>query len=321
MTISQIYNLAIKLGIEADPRGKFAVLRQLKREKNNYDELGKDAKAEFDKEKLTNPYADTRILFGNLDKPVKRVLVGIDIDTSELLIADRFNQSRKKIDLVISHHPAGRALFGIDDVVLKMQAEMLVDHGIPFSVSEAHIEERATQLTRTLSPGNFYRVVDNAQVLGIPLMCTHTTADNLAYQFVKRQVEKTKPETLRELVKSLKTIDEYKIATSGGGGPRIFHGNAQRRCGKISFSELAGGTNGSKNIYDKLTHVGYSTIVSMHMSEEYFEEAKKAHINVVVAGHISSDSLGMNQFLDQLESAGIQVIPCAGLIRVKRSKK
>jgi hypothetical protein len=56
----------------------------------------------------------------------------------------------------------------------------------------------------------------------------------------------------------------------------------------------------------------------MHISEKHRKKAQKAHINVVIAGHMASDSLGMNLFLDELEKKGIEIIPCSGLIRVKR---
>jgi hypothetical protein len=62
------------------------------------------------------------------------------------------------------------------------------------------------------------------------------------------------------------------------------------------------------------------TVIAMHQSEEHKKEAEKAHINVVIAGHISSDSVGMNLFLDELEKKGIEIIPCSGLIRVSRVK-
>jgi len=48
--------------------------------------------------------------------------------------------------------------------------------------------------------------------------------------------------------------------------------------------------------------------------------AREAHLNVVVAGHCPSDSLGMNLFLDELEKRGIEIITCSGLIRVSRIK-
>jgi hypothetical protein len=54
------------------------------------------------------------------------------------------------------------------------------------------------------------------------------------------------------------------------------------------------------------------------MSEEHRKEAEKNHLNVIIAGHMSSDSLGMNLFLDEIEKQGIELVPSSGLIRVKR---
>ena len=88
--------------------------------------------------------------------------------------------------------------------------------------------------------------------------------------------------------------------------------------GEIILIEVTGGTSGSKNIYQWLAQAGVGTIVGMHMSEEYKKEAEKWHINVVIAGHMASDSLGMNLFLDELGKKGIEVIPCSGLTRIKR---
>jgi hypothetical protein len=57
------------------------------------------------------------------------------------------------------------------------------------------------------------------------------------------------------------------------------------------------------------------------MKDDAMKKANEFHMNVVIAGHISSDSLGMNLFLDELEKAGVEVITCGGLIRVNRNKK
>ena len=59
----------------------------------------------------------------------------------------------------------------------------------------------------------------------------------------------------------------------------------------------------------------------MHQREEWKDEAKKHHLNVIVAGHMASDSLGLNLFLDNLEKKGIEIVPCSGFIRVSRIKK
>jgi hypothetical protein len=34
---------------------------------------------------------------------------------------------------------------------------------------------------------------------------------------------------------------------------------------------------------------------------------------------MASDSMGMNLLLDRLEASGVEVVPCAGLIRHKRA--
>jgi len=88
----------------------------------------------------------------------------------------------------------------------------------------------------------------------------------------------------------------------------------------VIVSEFTGGTEGAKEIYERLSHAGVGTIISMHTSEEHREEAKKYHINMIIAGHMVSDSVGANLFLDELEKRGITVIPTSGLIRVNRTK-
>ena len=69
-----------------------------------------------------------------------------------------------------------------------------------------------------------------------------------------------------------------------------------------------------------MAQAGIGTVLGMHISEEHKKEAEAANINVVIAGHMSSDSLGINLFLDELERRGVDVVPSSGLIRVKRKK-
>ena len=66
-----------------------------------------------------------------------------------------------------------------------------------------------------------------------------------------------------------------------------------------------------------MAQAGVGTIIGMHVSEEHKKEAEASLVNMVIAGHMSSDSLGVNLFLDKLEV--IEIIPCSGLIRVARS--
>jgi len=118
----------------------------------------------------------------------------------------------------------------------------------------------------------------------------------------------------------LKEIPEYKEAIKIGAGPKIFTGNLENRSGKIAVTELTGGTEPGPKIYEKMANAGIGTVIGMHMQEESKKEAEASNINVVIAGHMSSDSLGMNLFLDELGKRGIEIVPCSGLIRISRIK-
>lgn len=316
MKLNEIYQLAIKLGTQADPRGAEEIKRILERERQAYDELKADEQAEFDNEQLTNPFSDTRILTGLLDQEVKTVLVGIDIEVGEILLADRLRNSGRAIDLVLAHHPEGKALAALYDV-MHLQADVLHQLGVPINVAEGLLAGRINEVKRGLMPLNHNKTVDAARLLGFPMMCVHTPADNLVNAFLVKLFAEQTPRTVGDVVKALKKVPEYREAISQKAGPQIVLGEEKNRAGKI-FVDMTGGTSGAEQAYEKMADAGVGTIVSMHMSDKHRTEAEKHHINVVIAGHIASDSLGMNLFLDHLEQAGVCIVTCAGLIRVKR---
>lgn len=317
MTIQQIFQLAIELGIKADFRPKAQIEKHLQRIKEKYEKLSKDEKEIFDKEKFTNPYLDSGVHFDNgKNKNIKKVLTGIDTDTEEILLAEELDD----IDLVIGHHPIGKSFANLSDV-MHLQADVYAQYGVPINVAEGLMKLKISEVARGVNPINHYRVVDSAKLMNINLMNVHTPADNLVANFLKKKIEKEKPEYVGEIMKILLSIPEYKEAAKRGFGPVLFSGSEDNHAGKIAFTELTGGTEGSTKMYEKLANAGIGTVISMHQSEEHKKEAEKAHINVVIAGHISSDSLGMNLFLDELEKKRIKIVPCSGLIRISRVKK
>jgi len=314
MNVQQIYDLAIKLGIQNDLRGETKVKKILKKYQEKYDKLGGERKKEFDQERLVNPYADSRILNDN-KKEVKKVLVGIDIQPSEIMMAKELG-----CDTVIAHHPLGLALADLGDV-MHLQAEVLAQYGVPINVAEALTKERISEVARGVSASNHYRTVDAAKLMGINLICLHTPCDNMAATFLEDIITKAKPETVGEIIATLKKVPEYQEAIRRKAGPKIFVGHEENSAGKIVVTEITGGTEGAVGIYEKMSQAGIGTVIGMHMDEERKREAQKHHINVVIAGHISSDSLGVNRFLDEVEKKGVQIIPCSGLIRINRQKK
>lgn len=315
MTIKQIYNLAIKMGKEADFRGKKEIKDYLKREKEKYNKLSDEKKKEFDKERLENPYADTRILYGDPDKEVKKILCGVDMDSAEVLLADKLGD----VDLILAHHPRGRALAGLDEV-MDLQVDILASYGVPVNIAEGLLKKKIKEVSRSVSSANHQQPVDVARLLDIPYMCSHTACDNLVASYVKEKIDKKEHKYVKDALKTLKKIPEYKKAVQMKAGPTLFSGSKENRAGKIAITEITGGTEGAPEIYERLAQAGIGTVIGMHMSEEHTKKAKKAHINAVIAGHMASDSVGVNLLLDELEKRDIEIIPVSGLIRVSRNK-
>jgi hypothetical protein len=202
---------------------------------------------------------------------------------------------------------------------MQLQCDILSKYGVPINIAESLMKERISEVARGVNKLNHQRTIDAARILGYNLMCLHTVCDNLAARFLKEKIEKGNSlMRLEDLLSLLKEIPEYKNAIELGVGPKIFVGNKENRCGKIAIIEVTGGTEGSPKLYEKMAIAGIGTVIGMHQSEEHRKEAEAAHLNVVIAGHMSSDSLGVNLFLDELERKGIEIIPCSGFDRVSR---
>lgn len=315
MKLKDLYQDVIETGIKNDPRGVPAVKKELKEKNEAFKKLSKQEQQEFDQESLTNPFADTRIVYGDGDKEIKRALVGIDIETAELLLADQLTRdSKKPIDLCIAHHPEGAAWAGFYEV-MGMQADILAKAGVPIHLGESLIQERMQEVSRKVHAANHSRSLDAAKLLGMPLFCIHTAADNCAHTFIRNLLDKKNPERLGDIIAVLKEVPEYQIATREKAGPKIIRGSANQKAGKI-FVEMTGGTEGHQKAYESYVHAGISTVVCMHLSEEHFKHASEKHLNIIVAGHICSDNIGMNCVLDAIQKkASIDIIPCSGFRR------
>lgn len=316
MTLQEIYDLAIFMAIKADPRGEQEVKRELERQKKQYEDLSEKKKKYFDKESLKNPYSDSRIMYGNPKINVKKALVGIDAEASEILILDRLNQKGEKIDLLISHHPSGPALASLHDVI-DVQVDMFAKIGVPVNVAHALFEERKGQVKRRFGPLNHNQAVDAARLLGVPFLALHTIWDNLGNEFMNDYLAKKSFYTAGEILDYVNEIPEFVESLKGKAGPSLVSGSENSRAGKVVVG-FTGGTNASKELYMEMGKAGVGTIIEMHVPEDALTELRKLHINVIDTGHMAADSIGANIFLDELEKKGIEIIPCSGLIRVKR---
>jgi putative NIF3 family GTP cyclohydrolase 1 type 2 len=317
MKLRDMYEAAYRAGMAADPRGAAGVAHLLDQAREEFEDLPERKRWEFDQERLANPFADTRILFGDPDTDVSSILVGIDLEVGEVVLADRLREKGQRVDLMLAHHPAGRALARLEEV-MGVQADVWRRFGVPVSWGDAVMSTRMAEIMRAFHPLNNEQPVQAARLLGIPFMCCHTPADNCVNAFLQERCDALGTDgTVDELVDVLKELPEYHQAVLDGMGPAIFEGDGKRRTGTIMV-DMTGGTSGPVESLGKLAAAGVGTIVGMHMGENHRKRAKEEKINVVIAGHVASDSLGMNLVIDEYERQDVQVIACSGFTRVSR---
>lgn len=320
MNLSQFYRRCVEAGIQADPRGKTGIAEYLKAERKRYDKLEGFEKENYDPERLNNPFTDVRILNGPESKTLKRIMVGIDAYQPELLLADRLKERGRPVDLVLTHHPAGYGIKKLPEV-LDIQTVQWIEFGVPAHVAENLNEERSEEVTRRFHVMNTDAAVDAARLLDIPYMCSHTAADNWAYRHLQDLINKARPSNVEDVIEVLQSVPEYQHQARLQAPPMQVSGKKKTRCGNV-FVSMTGGVMPKEQALDELSRSGISTLVVMHIPEEALAVARKAKLNVVIAGHMASDTLGMNLMLDKALPRGdeVEVIECAGFKRVDRRR-
>jgi len=319
MNLQTIYEMAVKKGLKEDQRSKKIIEKALKDTKKVYSKLKGIDRSTFDLESLKHPFHDTRILNGRGKEQIKNVLVGIDIDVSEILLAEKLREKGRGIDLVISHHPSGRAYAQLHKV-MDIQSSLWENYGLTREVAHGIMKDRIDEVARGVAPANHARAVDAAKLLGIPFMCIHTAADNCVAHFLQKLFDNRKPKKLKDVLSILKNIPEYKFAMQLNAGPFLLIGDEDTTAGKI-FVDMTGGTSGPDKMFARLSQAGIKTIIGMHCKESGYKMAKSEFLNYVIAGHIASDNLGLNLLLDAVDSRGsLNFIECSGFRRVRRDK-
>ena len=320
MKIYDAYRLAIETGMSKDPRPEAEVKKVLSDANEAYEKLEDDRKDLFDTERLWNPYTDSRfsaLAEESKDIDVTKVMWGIDIGTGEVLLADRLREKGRDISAVVAHHPIGTARSRFPEV-MSIQADMFHNAGMPINVAEGILKPRVDEVLRNVLGSNYNQAVDAAKLLGIPLFNVHSPADNMVQDYLEVPFSEKVPYRMSDIIDTLLTEPEFRSAARCNDGPRIMVGSKDDRCGRVVF-KMTGGTSGPKEMYQKLADAGVGTVVGMHFPESHYEEARKANVNLVISGHMASDSLGINLISDVWEREGIEVIPCSGLIRCSRN--
>ena len=320
MKIYDAYVMGVKAGMARDLRPQSEVQRILDEAKEQYEGLPEGMRELFDTERLWNPYADSRFSYGAeiaKEMDAGRIMWGIDITPSELLLADRLREKGERIDAVAAHHPLGTSKTRFPEVMMQMTA-MFENMGVSEDKAETLVRERMEKVLRDMQGFNYNQAVDAARMLDIPLFNIHAPADNMVEEFMVRKMREAQPATLQDIIDSLLEEPEARMAARCNSPPNILLGNPGDDCGKIMV-KMNGGTSFSEETYEALAEAGVGTVVAMHYPEDHVEAAKKAGIRLVISGHMCSDSIGVNLICDLWEEEGIEVVPCSGFTRFSRN--
>jgi len=239
---------------------------------------------------------------------IKRVLAGVDMDTAELLLAKELGY-----DCVVSHHPKNTNVEMLD--VMDKHILNLEELGVPRNKSQKALAPRKDELSYNQHVSNSRRSESAAKLLNMPYLSLHTPADRIGEAMVQKLMDEkfaNKPETkLEDICKALEELPEYEKSARK---PVIRVGSKDSYAGKI-YVLMAGLTGPGAPILKQYFEGGVGTLVLMHIPEKDVKELKEHGVgNVVVAGHMSSDSLGMNKIAQEWRKLGAEVTMMSGIV-------
>lgn len=232
---------------------------------------------------------------------IGKVLFGIDAGVPELLYAKQYGY-----DAVIAHHPQGGTAVINFHQVFKRHIQQMTEAGVPKEEAERAVKKKLEELETDSHTKNYSHAVDIAKLLNMPYMNIHTPLDEVGRKIMAKQINSRieKDSTVGNVISALRELSEFKNAVTE---IKIRLGKAENPAGKVVVSHGAG-TNGGYEIARTYFKHGVGTVVYIHISVGNLEKLKaEQRGNLIVTGHIASDSVGINPFIRELEKKGISV--------------
>ena len=241
---------------------------------------------------------------------IQRILFGIDLKGPELKLAKDLGY-----DAAISHHPVGGPSTLDFHKVLFLHVDQMAAAGIPREVAQGVMQETAEARRVLNSMTNYDHDPSIARLLDMPYVNIHTPLDEIGRQRMAAAVSACDGErTVADLIEHLAaSFGEFRNAATR---IEIRAGRPENRVGRAVVSHGAG-TNGGYPVAKAYFDHGIDTVVYIHcrpddakrLREEYGETK-----NLIVTGHIASDSVGINPYIDRLREEGLDVDTFSGII-------
>ena len=242
-------------------------------------------------------------------KNIKKILYGIDIGTTELLYA-----KENDYDCVIAHHPVGLVESYKE---FERHFDQLLSKGVPKEKARKIVDEKMQGFKFGSHARNYDAIPSFARLLKIPFLNIHCPSDELGRRLITQSIQELDSNKSEPTLKELKTHleREYIEFRNAHTQIEIAVGNSTDLLGNWIFSHGAL-TNGGFSIAEAYFENNVDTVIYIHIAPgELSQILKLKRGQLVISGHISSDSIGINPFLDELERLGCHVTSLGGLIR------
>jgi hypothetical protein len=242
---------------------------------------------------------------------VHRVLFGVDISLAEVLWAQQ-----NGFDAVIAHHPLGdRARTGLTEVMHR-QIDQMVAEGIAEEVAARAVSARLETVARRIHVSNVNALVDGARLAAMPLCNVHLACDIITRKALIDLLTRRAGEgsTVADAIEWLN--DGFPEYRRGHARPQAWTGSTSNRLGRWTVA-IAGGTNGGFPVFNEYFRAGVNTILAMHIDEGDLQQLRGVADpgnTLVITGHMTSDSIGINAVIAGLEERGIEVVRTGGVV-------
>jgi hypothetical protein len=242
---------------------------------------------------------------------VHRVLFGVDISLAEVLWAQQ-----NGFDAVIAHHPLGdRTRISFSELVRSRQVEQMTAEGIAPDVAENAISARLEAIARRTHMSNVNALVDSARLFGMPLCNVHLACDIITRNAIIAMLRRHQGEGAT-IADCLNWFDDFPEYAHGHARPQPWVGSRASALGRWTVA-IAGGTNGGFPVFSEYFRAGVDTIFAMHIDEGELQRLRavaQPDETLVVTGHMTSDSIGINAVIAGLEERGIEVVRTSGVV-------
>jgi len=238
---------------------------------------------------------------------IKKVLFGIDIDSSDLYYA-----KANGYDAVIAHHPQACVISSYE--VYRDHVKIMKRFGVPEEAAVKAVEGRCQEMRISNHMKNYDDTVSVARMLNMPFLNIHQPLDDIGRRLMQEKVDEVlsnENATLKDVVAALSSFREIKAARTK---VELLMGDENQKPGRTVVAHGAY-TNGGYDVANTYFEHGVNTVIYIHIPySEYARLKKEAKGNLIVTGHIASDSIGINPFVEALRKRGLEVVTIKGII-------